>query len=88
MGESLNDYMAKAKLKSAVEVILWGGKVGNIDLAFILTEQDKEELTGLILWIVGAFGKDQLAHARQSIDDRLATIVMNWFVANPSYLEV
>ena len=84
MDAEFGDYISKTKLKAKVETILWGGKVGNIDLAFILADQDKEELVGLILWIAGAFGKHQLSDARQKMDDRIATIVMDWFVAHPN----
>ena len=62
-----------------VEDVMWGKTVDGVDLYEVLSKQDKEDLVGWVVKINRAFGKNELAKARNELDSILTAIVYQYF---------
>ena len=70
--------MDDIEMRDAIEKLMWGDRVEDVDMSDVMKTADKEKVASLLLMVFRAFGRDETMIARGKIDEYLTYLTKKY----------
>jgi hypothetical protein len=70
--------MDDIETRDAIEKLMWGDRVEDVDMSDVMKTADKDTVTKLLLMVFRAFGRQETMIARGQIDEYLTNLTKKY----------